>query len=256
MSKDLEKLRELDKLIHKDYATPAQIERLFNTLVGAVTTIVKGFSKDVAQFKKDKEGATAEMDRKLSGLSNIFQEQINGLDRVTKAELHVALAKAVAEMADEIPEAVDISDLQTRVEEVANLIPDELTGDEIVGRINNGEAKINMNHIAGLPEEIAKLRKDKKFNGGGTVLFGGSLAARDIFADIDLSSQLDGIKKTFQLQAIWSIISVDLTSFPYGSLRKGIDYTYTPTSITFTDTIDAATQLSAGQSCILTAVLS
>lgn len=83
-----------------------------------------------------------------------------------------------------------------------------------------------------------------------------SIAGRDIIKDIDLSASLNGITTTFPLQAIWNVISVNLSSYPYGSLRKGIDYTWTPTSITFTNTIDPTTQLSAGQQCILTVVVS
>lgn len=100
-----------------------------------------------------------------------------------------------------------------------------------------------------LRNEIEDLKKEKR-----TTIINGGVIGRDLIKDLDISSQLDGATKTFNIQAVWNIISVDLSSFPYGSLRKNVDYTWTPTSITFTDQIDAPTQLATGQSCILTVV--
>lgn len=116
-----------------------------------------------------------------------------------------------------------------------------------------GDNRLSADAIKGL-EDLFKVI-ERNFNGRLQMIPGG-ITGRDLFKDIDISPQLDGVTKTFNLQAIWNIISVDLSSFPYGSLRKGIDYTYTPTSVTFTDQIDASTQLQTGQSCVLTVVLS
>lgn len=105
-------------------------------------------------------------------------------------------------------------------------------------------------------EEAILKRLEKKLPKAPMTKFGANgVAGRDLFQDIDISSQFNGVLKTFNIQAVWRIISVDLSSFPYGSLRKNIDYTWTPTSITFTSQIDAATQLAASQSCIITAVV-
>jgi hypothetical protein len=124
------------------------------------------------------------------------------------------------------------------------------TGKDIVDKINaleiEPDLQIGAEHIKGLDERIRNIAPKQGPIGG---IFG-----RDIVQDIDISSQLDGVTKTFNIPAVWRIITVDLSSFPYGSLRKNTDYTWTPTSITFTDQIDAATQLSLGQSCILTVV--
>lgn len=128
------------------------------------------------------------------------------------------------------------------------------TGEQIVNKINDlpideDRFKIDVSHIKGLE----KIEKDIT-NLKNRPISGGTLG-RDLIKDIDISDQFDGVTKTFNIQAVWYIISVDLSSYPYGSLRKGTDYTWTPTSITFTDEIDASTQLSAGQKCILTVVV-
>ncbi len=130
------------------------------------------------------------------------------------------------------------------------------TPEQIVEKINSiplddEDNKIGIEHIEGWEKGLNKLinlhSQSNTNNGGGII-------GRDIVQDIDLSSQLNGVTKTFNIPATWRIISVDLSSFPYGSCRKGTDYTYTPQTITFTSEIDAATQLASGQTCILTVV--
>jgi hypothetical protein len=115
--------------------------------------------------------------------------------------------------------------------------------------IDEEEEKLDIKAIKNLRKELDDLAK--KVSQAG---ISGGVVGRDIIKDIDLSSQLDGVTKTFNIQAVWYIVSVDLSSYPYGSLRKGIDYTWTPTSITFTSEIDETTQLSSGQKLILTVV--
>lgn len=102
--------------------------------------------------------------------------------------------------------------------------------------------------VAELEKEIEKLRKMK-----GAVITGGGIVGRDIVKNYDLSPYLDGATKTFNIPAVWSIISVACSSFP-NILRPTIDYTYTPQTITFTSEIDETTTLAAGQTVIITLV--
>lgn len=125
-------------------------------------------------------------------------------------------------------------------------LPETLTGNELIETINKGEKKIDRERIEGLDDFV------KKSAQGLPVL--GGVSGRDIFTDIDISADLDGTKKTFDIQATYNIISVHLSSFPY-AIRKTIDFTYTMTSITFTGEIDAPTALAKGTTCIITAVI-
>lgn len=125
------------------------------------------------------------------------------------------------------------------------------TGEQIVDKINDiplddEDHKIGIEHIKGLRKEIDAIKSRSQIVGGGIV-------GRDVFKDIDISSQLNGVTKTFNIQAVWNILTVDLSSFPH-ALRKGVDFTWTPTSITFTSEIEASTSLATGQTCILTVV--
>ncbi len=111
--------------------------------------------------------------------------------------------------------------------------------------IKEEENKLEISAIRDLRKELDELKRRP---------VGGGIVGRDIIKDIDISSQLNGVDKTFNIPAVWNIILVNLSSYPYGSLRKGTDYTWTPTTIIFGDSIDAATQLSSGQQCVLTVV--
>lgn len=67
----------------------------------------------------------------------------------------------------------------------------------------------------------------------------------------DLSSQLDGVLKTFTIPNNLRVLAVHMSSFPFSSARPTTDYTTTSTTITFTSEIDASTQLAAGQSLLV-----
>jgi len=111
-----------------------------------------------------------------------------------------------------------------------------------------GDNRLDKSAIKGLEDLFEKVDKFASRPSGT-----GAVGARDLVVEIDISDQLDGSTKTFNTPATWKILTVDLSSFPH-ALRKTVDYTYTPTSITFTSEIDAGTSLATGQTCIITAV--
>src|SRR3990167_8707972 len=77
---------------------------------------------------------------------------------------------------------------------------------------------------------------------------GGGVIGRDIVRVYDLSSQLNGVLKTFSLPAFWRILDVRSSSFPY-AFRPTTDYTTdgTANTITFTSEISASSTLAAEQ---------
>lgn len=106
--------------------------------------------------------------------------------------------------------------------------------------------------IEGLREDLKNVSKDRR---APIIGFGGT-TGRNLIREVDISGQLDGSTKTFNIGAFYRILSVDLSSFPY-ALRKSTDYTYNGSAgtITFTDEIDAASTLAAGQTAIITLVV-
>jgi len=110
------------------------------------------------------------------------------------------------------------------------------------------DARLDVKAIKG----IEGLIKDIKTLKEKPVVMG--ITGRDLIKDIDLSAQLDGVTKTFNIPAIYNIISVVSSSFPT-AFRKTIDYTYTGTTITFTSEINASSTLASGQTLIITAIV-
>lgn len=213
-------LNDVEKLLNEKVNALSQIE---NNNKQKIDNTENKLSKLISEFSQMKES----MPKHHEGMSK-HESDIEKL----KQDVSILLAK------ENEPEDKD----------------EELKGEEIVEMINSlpleDEYKIDKSHIKGLEDlekQISTLKKGSTTSGFGVV-------GRDLFKDIDLSSQLDGVTTTFQLPAVWNIITVNLSSFPFGSLRKGIDFTYTSTAITFTSQIDPATQLASGQSCILTVV--
>ena len=123
------------------------------------------------------------------------------------------------------------------------------TGKEIVDKINElpieDELQIGVEHIRGLIKELKDLRKL-----ASTQTFVGGSGGKGHIKPYDISSQLNGVLKTFNLPANWTVISVVSTSFP-NAFRPVIDYTFTPTTITFTSEITASSTLASGQSVIV-----
>ena len=96
-------------------------------------------------------------------------------------------------------------------------------------------------------DELKRLRGGKMMGVPYSAATGGGIVKAH-----DLSANLDGTTKTFNLPAFWRVISVHLSSFP-NILRPTIYFTTDASlmQLTFTDEIDAPTSLAAGQSALI-----
>jgi len=245
LDKNLQKLNKLLSLMDEDSLTKEDFIASFEKVVEFIKKMQEQNLEEVEQLKKAFES-----------VSNQLKEN-NNLDlQDVKAEISKQITSALKEQQDGMNFIHDkvskLKDGQDADEEhVINAVLDRIEFPE--------QEKVDMTSVETALEEIQdKLEELEKTKDEIESLkkrpVGGGIVGRDIIKDLDISDQLDGVTKTFNIQAVWNIISVDLSSFPYGSLRKGVDFTWTPTSITFTDEITAATQLAAGQSCVLTVV--
>lgn len=230
----------------------ANLEKIGTDLVGAFTTMVSMYRALKADTEVERAARVQEFAaalRELRALVNQRIDDLRGVDGMhgrdgkdgAKGEVGVrGLDGYKGERGEKGKDGVDGS-------------PD--SADDIRNKLEllTGKDRLNVSAIDGLTELLAEF--DTKIGGVRSSQNRGGMAVtgRDIFNDIDLSAQLDGVTTTFQIHAVYNIISVHLSSFPH-ALRKNIDFTYTPTTITFTSQIDAATTLSAGQTCVLTVV--
>jgi DNA repair exonuclease SbcCD ATPase subunit len=239
-------------------ASKEDVANLTRQLVNFVKT-AKEKLETAAEYK------SKELDQKIAEIIQATQQhetrtaQRQDLDKQTMYSESRTLMRLVEQKVEEIraliPELPDLSPYDQKIEELRSIIPslpDELSPQAIRDKLETleGEERLNVSAIDGLEDLLKRLEKVEK---KPATMVGGGIVGRDLIKDIDLSSQLNGVTKTFQLPAIWNVVSVHLSSFPH-ALRKTVDFTYTPTSITFTSEIDAATSLATGQTCVLTVV--
>ena len=234
----------------QDYVSGRLVDKKsFTDFVTAITKIWQQLQSDVTKYigehKKsvdnDIKTVRSEVKTSISGVEKSIKEAKKSIDESiynNKSFLQSQIDENMRILSERIEEPVDFSEIYESMEEMREGIPEKYNPQELIDKIDE------------LENEIEELKKRKNV----TNIVNGGIVGKDVIKDIDLSTQLDGATKTFQTQAVYNVVSVSLSSYPYGSLRKGIDYTWTPTSITFTDEIDAATQLAVGQRCILTVV--
>lgn len=234
-------------------ATAVTQEEMVDT-VKAILDTVKAMEGRINQsVVKTKDNSDVSVNALRSEIRALETRLSRALDE-TRTSSGQTLAQSIAQLREEmsqvqaqIPELPDYSDRFSEIESKIPQLPPEKLGEDYRNALEalpEGD-KLAIDAIEGLREELNKR--------GKSTATGGGIVGRDIFKDYDLSPYLDGVTKTFNIPAVWNIISVDTSSFPH-ALRKGVDYQWDSQSITFTDQIDAGTTLSAGQTVILTIV--
>ena len=234
----------------------------------AFEAVVKQVKTVEAKLMKDAEALADLVKKAESNLDKASKTELSKLKQELQAKIEVRLDGATKEMSDSLnfvrDKVRDLKDGKDADEQkIVDTVIAELvelskasdsekqifdTPEQIRDKLSNlpeGE-RLEAQYIDGLVEIVTGLIPEQKSGGAG-------IAGRDFFVDIDLSSDLDGSTKTFNIPAVYNILSVSLSSFPH-ALRKGVDFTYTGTTITFTDEIDASTSLATGQTCVLTVV--
>jgi len=110
--------------------------------------------------------------------------------------------------------------------------------------------KLKIDAIEELRDELEKLKKAVKER-QVTFVGGSSGGGKNVYL-YSLSSQLNGVTKTFSIPAFWRIISVSSSSFP-NAFEPDTDYTVdvAASTITFTSQINASSTLAAGQTLLV-----
>lgn len=240
---------ELDKFLYDAVRRDDLIQALKDT-GEALKAVEKRVLDTVGQ---NKELSAKDVSSLQTAINSNQQNLMSLIDRIKK-DSDFALQTAINQLrgdingvASLIPDLPDYTDDFNRLQRAINRVPKQFTAEQIRDLLEGlkGKERLDVTAIDGL-EEMLKKAIPKAGGSGGIV-------GRDIFKDYDLSPSLDGVTKTFNIPAVWNIISVDTSSFPH-ALRKNIDYTWTPQTITFTAEIDAATVLAEGQTVVLTIV--
>ena len=249
----LDKIKGILEAIDNAYITEEQLFKAMKT----VSTVVNKLQADVSTRVNIAEGVVGKVEKTV------------GLIAGKQNDTSLRFKKDTEKLQKEITDSFNT--LQTKISEVEATKgdPGEKGEPGEAGNIKDlspEEQRDNLELLISEPEEeklkieaVGHLRKTlddlkEEIQKKTLATSGGGVSGRDIFADIDISSQLDGSTKTFNIAGVWNILSVSMSSFP-NALRKSVDFTYTPTTITFTDEINASTSLAAGQTVVLTVVI-
>ena len=231
-------------------------EELMDIIAGvlkAVSALDERVSQIIAKNKDISDNSVRELGGKNEAEHAKMMRDMEAMRSEHRQNIEIAIKQLmdkVNAVRGEIPSLPDYTGTFTELSEHLAKLDALIIGENVRNSLEalpEGE-KLAIEAIEGLRKELNEL---KKARGGATN--GGGIVGRDIVKDYDLSSQLDGVTKTFNIPAVWNIISVHCSSFPH-ALRKNIDFTYTPQTITFTDQIDASTTLASGQTVVLTIV--
>lgn len=256
MSPQAQKLKDILNLL-SDSLTKKDFLDAFKAVTEYVKKVDTRTASEVAQIK---DMLTSTMER----LKELHKEEVGSLESSMSKKMesdmnkmlleHEAMMaecdKKMAEMKDgedgmDADEEKIVADVLAKLPPPKELAPE--TPESVRDKLETleGDERLDKKYIKGLQEEIDKLRKEIRSN---TPISGGT---GHMVKAYDLSSQLNGVTTTFNLPAMWRVISVHLSSVP-NILRETVDYTWTPTSITFTAQIEPSTTLASGQTCIIT----
>lgn len=229
--------------------TNANVDKITKSIGDVISAIHKKTDATTASFKDE---MTRLHERSLGDMQKEFTKRaakitrgkdgktpIRGYDYPTHEQVGEIVQKHLGEIV--VPEATPGRDGSPDAPEA---IRDKLGSLE-------GDARLPAAAVVGLAEMDERIKKIEKLphrGGNGDVI--ASRAGR--VQQYDLSASLNGTAGPYQLPAFFTVIAVYLSSAP-GVCRPIIDYSIDPVNmqITFLSTIIPATQLSAGQTCVI-----
>ena len=254
-------------------ATLAKLERLIGVVSDSVTK--KEFEDAVDTLIRYVQGINDRTVKDVKILKEVFEDSLKKIQKDTESSLTdlkkrvdgAFVADIIANMQREHTDrmkAVDAKMATVKNGDKGDSVqgPPGMHGSpdtplEIIEKLESvpEKDKLVIEAIRGLRQELDELKKAaNKSNANGTIYVGGGTTGGGKTVKVyDLTSQLNGVLKTFALPAFWRVHTVDLSSFP-NALRPTVDFTTDAAlmTITFTSEINAATSLATGQTCIVT----
>lgn len=227
-----------------------KLQANFQIEVGNLDTkyaeIVKSIQEDTtANLQESKQIALTFCKQEMATMMKLVEKRMaeikDGKDGKDADVILVAEKASEMALTELLPQIPTIESIEADLPKLGEKIRDGLE------LLPEGE-KLRIDAIEKLEERLKEL--EKKIVQKNTVFVGGGGGGGRIVKSYDLSSQLNGSTTTFSLPTMWRVISVHLSSVP-NILRETTDYTWTPTSITFTSEITPSTSLANGQTCVI-----
>ena len=183
----------------------------------------------MVELKSDLISDTKEISKKLTQEVKDLYKAIDDIPQFDSSEIETYFAMMIGELGKKLS-AIK----QLNAEEIRNSL-ETLKGD---GRLDKSAIK----GLEDIENNIVKL-KGMKVGGGG----GGK--SRDTVRYYD-GFALDGSTKVFTIPAVWKVLAIFSSSFPF-IFKATTDYTWTTSTLTFTSAVDEATTLASGQTLVM-----
>lgn len=249
-----DRTKQIDKFVKALDGLYEEDDKEKMALIAEFLNIATEFLKGIEEYQErefaalrssvnaDIDTRTSESGRELSAA------QKRGAD-LLKAELIALVARVEKALREQENGMNYIYDKVRSLKNGKDSDPQEVAG-IVLKQITPGmteEEKQRLEELADDVEAFRKLAEEMK-RSRSTIPAVTPVGGRNLVRTVDISDQLDGSTKTFNIGAFHSIQQVVSSSFPH-ALRATIDYTWDANAgtITFTDEIDASTVLGEGQ---------
>ena len=248
----LSKFKEIVTLLDKDVPSATEVAELIAQIIKVVQDVQAHLEKQAKQNKQTLsqevsqgfneclerlEKVSKDLGDKLKKDANKVLDNLKENAKIDLDKITVGLYQELKRVEKLIPSPTDLSEVFKRIDELKSKLLPELTGEQIVDKINvlpiEPEFQIDKEHIKGLVEELLAIRSLPRGGGG----------ARRIFQPYraDLSASCDGSNKTFYLPRAPlddATVQVYGTDFPV-ILRPTIDFTIANKVLTLTSAVPA-----------------
>lgn len=191
-----------------------------------------------------KSNISQEIKKKLDEVDRLMEPLVSYKPPSTQELVNEVTKIIESSIIKELPKVPSIEDIENDLPKLGTKIRDAL-------ELLRDEERLDVSAIKGLEDLIKKVEKlseakqTTRFVGGG-----GGVGKHNTFY-YDLSPYLDGVTKTFSIPSSWKVLAVHSGGSTPSTFRPTVDFTWTPTSVTFTSEIEASTTLSAGQTIMV-----
>lgn len=245
LEKNMLKLQKLLSLMESDGLTEAKFVESFAQVMKMVRDLRASNEREFTLIhsavqmlsEKVKADASTEMSNSKKGMMDYCEREMakmqKEMDRMSKTQMDgMNFVYDKANSFKDMEEGKIVQDVLAQIK-----LPEQ------------EENKLIIDAIKGLRKELDEMKASKSGAGATHAIFASQRGAVKAY---DISSQLNGVLKTFTLPAFWRVISVHSSSFP-SAFRETTDYTTdaNASTITFTSQIDASTALASGNSIII-----
>lgn len=244
--KQLKRINEFMKSIEGGAVQPEELEQVFELLVvvikeqkkefdNIITSVINELADKISTQKEELSSNVKELSSKISDILKDKDELKNNTIKL-KDDFREELENIMSS----IPTIPDLKPINEKLVEIENKIPTikEETPIETRDKLEKlrGDERLDKSAIKGIDEEVKRL--DKKIDDKPTGRMGG-MRKVPIIKRYNLSSQVDGVTKTFTLpKDTVDIVGVFGTQFPI-NFNAGTDWTFAGGVLTLTSEVSA-----------------